>query len=188
MAELISVIARLAAAIDDLPATLMELDLDALGLPPHARTPEYWRDHDRRARWPQRLLADHLQHRLPPLYQLLVALGAIDENDPARAISLDALADALGDPAATLRGLAGWGSPALDGDWITNTVADLAGSAGLPGPDRDAAGRGGRAGGRRGAGDALCGAAGRVRPRRRRPGRGRGAGAARRATGWRSRT
>ena len=84
------------------------------------------------ARWPQRLLADHLQHRLPALYQLLAALGAIDENDPARAISLDALADALGDPAATLRGLAGWGSPALDGDWITNTVADLAGSAGLP--------------------------------------------------------
>ena len=131
VAELISVIARLAAAIDDLPATLMELDLDALGLPPHARTREYW-ETTIAGPLAQRLLADYLQHKLPALYQLLAALDAIDENDPSRAISLDALADALGDPAGTLRGLADWGSPALDADWITNTVADLAGSAGLP--------------------------------------------------------
>ena len=131
VSELISVIARLAAAIDDLPATLMELDLDALGLPPHARTREYW-ETTIAGPLAQRLLADYLQHKLPALYQLLAALDAIDENDPARAISLDALADALGDPAATLRGLAGWGSSTLDGDWVTNTVADLAGSAGLP--------------------------------------------------------
>jgi len=130
VAELISVIARLVAAIDDLPATLTALDLDALGLPPHARTTQYWETTV--ARLAPRLLADHLQHRLPPLYQLLVALGAVDEDDPARAISLDALADALADPAATLRALAGWGAAALDRDWITGTVADLAGSAGLP--------------------------------------------------------
>ena len=131
VAELISVIARLVRTIDDLPDTVMALDHDALGLPPHARTTGYW-ETTIAGPLAQRLLADHLQHKLPALYQLLAALGAIDEDDPARAISLDALAEALGDPAATLRGLAGWGSPALDGDWITNTVADLAGSAGLP--------------------------------------------------------
>ena len=32
------------AAIDDLPDTLMGLDHDALGLPPHARTSTYWRN------------------------------------------------------------------------------------------------------------------------------------------------
>ena len=91
------------AAIDDLPDTLMGLDLDALGLPPHARTLAYWRD-TIAGPLASRLLADHLDHRLPPLYQLLVVLGAIDEADPARRISLDALGDALADPAATLRG------------------------------------------------------------------------------------
>jgi hypothetical protein len=130
VAELITVIARLVAAVDDLPDTLMGLDHDALGLPPHARTRAYWVN-TIAGPLASRLLADRLQHRLPALYQLLVVLGAIDESDPARRISLDALGDALADPAATLRALAGWGS-ALDGGWITNSIADLAGSAGLP--------------------------------------------------------
>ena len=131
VAELIGVIARLVTAIDDLPDTLMSLDHDALGLPAHARTLAYWRD-TIAAPLASRLLADHLEHRLPPLFQLLVALGAIEADDPARRISLDALGDALADPAATLRALADWGSASLDGDWITETIADLVGSAGLP--------------------------------------------------------
>ncbi len=130
VATLIEVIAALVAAIDDMPDTLMGLDHDALGLPSHARTLAYWRD-TIAAPLASRLLSDRLAHRLPPLYQLLVVLGAIDETDPARRISLDALGDALADPAATLRGLANWGAT-LDGDWITNSLADLAGSAGLP--------------------------------------------------------
>jgi hypothetical protein len=130
VAALISVIGRLAAAIDALPDTVMGLDHDALGLPPHARTRAYWLN-TIAGPLASRLLADRLQHRLPALYQLLVVLGAIDERDPARRISLDALGDALADPAATLRALARWGS-ALDVDWITNAIADLAGSAGLP--------------------------------------------------------
>src|SRR6185436_16906010 len=109
----------------------MGLDLEALAVPPHARTLVYWRD-TIAGPLAARLLADHLDRSLPPLYQLLVLLGAIDETDPARRISLAALGDALADPAATVRALARWGSgPALDGDWITNALADLAGSAGL---------------------------------------------------------
>ena len=129
--ELLRVIASVVAAIDDLPDTLMGLNLDALGLPQHARTLAYWRD-TIAGPLASRLLSDHFERRLPPLYQLLVVLGAIDETDPARRISLDALGDALADPAATLRALAQWGSGALDGDWITNAIADLAGAAGLP--------------------------------------------------------
>ena len=153
VAELISVIARLAAAIDDLPDTVVALDHDALGLPTHARSLAYWRD-TIAGPLASRLLADHLAHRLPPLYQLLVVLGAIDETDPARRISLDALGDALADPAATLRALAGWGS-SLDGDWITKSIADLAGSAGLPARIVTPPAEVRRAGGQRGAHGAL---------------------------------
>ncbi len=129
--DLIDVIGQLVSSVADLPATLAELDHDALGLPPHARSEPYWRD-TIAAPLVHRLLADRLEHRLPPLYQLLVVLGAIDDGDPARRISLQALGDALADPAATLRALAGWGSASLDGDRITSAIADLAGSAGLP--------------------------------------------------------
>lgn len=131
VAELIEVVARLVAAIDELPDTLMGLDHDALGLPAHARTAAYWRD-EIAGPLASRLLADRLGHRLPALYQLLVVLGAIDETDPARRMSLAALGDALADPAATLQALAGWGSASVDGDWITSAIADLAGAAGLP--------------------------------------------------------
>ncbi len=130
VATLVAVIVRLVEAIDDLPDSVMALDLAALGVPAHARTVTYWK---RTIAGPlaSRLLADHLEHRLPPLYRLLVILGAIDEADPARRISLDALGDALADPAATLRAFAGWGASTLDGEWINGTIADLAGSAGL---------------------------------------------------------
>lgn len=130
VATLVAVIARLVEAIDDLPDSLMALDLAALGVPAHARTATYW-EHTIAGPLASRLLADHLEHRLPPLYRLLVILGAIDEADPARRISLDALGDALADPTATLRALAGWGASSLDGEWINGTIADLAGSAGL---------------------------------------------------------
>ena len=108
----------------------MALDHDALGLPPHARTLAYWRD-TIAGPLASRLLADRLENRLPALYQLLVVLGAIDEADPARRISLDALGTRWPTPpphcAARELGLG-----RLDGDWITNSIADLAGSAGLP--------------------------------------------------------
>lgn len=131
VAELIAVIARLVAAIDDLPTAFTGLDLDALGLPPHARTTQYW-ETTIAGPLAHRLLADRLEHVAPALYGLLVALGAIDEADPSHRIRLDALGDALADPPATIRALASWGADELDARWITDTVSDLAGSAGIP--------------------------------------------------------